>query len=146
MKEFENIKGFYDNAMKLKNYVRYSAHRGEIINFTNSDYLTMEWLLKLARKELEKQYNRSAESDQKIRVEEKEYMNKYYDGELTFLECASHMGSIAKSKKDSAEVKSNNVCDVCGSKKESFYSNNLKQYMCQDCWDDYGEACYNGLA
>ncbi len=38
------------------------------------------------------------------------------------------------------------VCDVCGKEKESTYSNNLKEYLCEDCWDEYGEACHNGLA
>lgn len=37
-------------------------------------------------------------------------------------------------------------CEVCGKKAESTFSRNLEKYMCQECWDDYGEACHNGYA
>lgn len=42
------------------------------------------------------------------------------------------------------EVK--DICDSCSCKKESTYSENLKEYMCEDCWDNYGELCHLGLA
>lgn len=38
------------------------------------------------------------------------------------------------------------ICDVCGDEKESTYSGNLKKYMCEECWDNYGELCHLGLA
>lgn len=41
---------------------------------------------------------------------------------------------------------SKDYCDVCEKEKESSYSKNLEQYLCEECWDDYGEACHYGLA
>ena len=38
------------------------------------------------------------------------------------------------------------VCDVCEKEKESTYSENIKEFMCEDCWDAYGESCVQGLA
>ena len=38
------------------------------------------------------------------------------------------------------------ICEVCEQEKELTYSKNLKKFMCEDCWDEYGEMCHNGLA
>ncbi|WP_255234679.1 MULTISPECIES: hypothetical protein [Salipaludibacillus] len=38
------------------------------------------------------------------------------------------------------------ICDVCEKEKEATHNNILDKYLCEECWDDYGEACYNGLA
>jgi hypothetical protein len=44
-------------------------------------------------------------------------------------------------------VKEEHICEVCDDDKvSSGYSSNLKKHLCQECWDDYGEACYYGLA
>lgn len=38
------------------------------------------------------------------------------------------------------------ICDVCEKEKESTYSENLKEFICDDCFDVYGDLCALGLA
>lgn len=41
---------------------------------------------------------------------------------------------------------SKEYCDKCKDHSESTYSSNLDLFICEDCWDEYGELCLYGLA
>lgn len=43
------------------------------------------------------------------------------------------------------EEKIKYICEVCEKDKESTYSNNLEKFLCENCWDEYGEFCNRGL-